>query len=169
MIYAALFKPGPLGTFLGPTLAENQKKRIKKKNLDLASCSESKWVCPGTWFQSSAKREREREQPKILDRPGPAVPPLVWCVPSVLVPHKMCCSRPGPVDMDTLLAAIKPRSTNHSLNLIFKSLPGKTWPRAPLQRARHDKLCRTHLKSTPETNYKAMSWPCPGLGQKTEI
>ncbi len=36
LIYAALFKPGPLGTLLGPTLVENRpKKREKLKYLIL--------------------------------------------------------------------------------------------------------------------------------------
>ncbi len=39
----------------------------------------------------------------------------------------------------------------------------------PLPRARLKEWCRTRLKLAPETNSEAISWPVPGLGQKTSI
>ena len=66
------------------------------------------------------------------------------------------------------LGAIKPRSKHYNLSFgLFRSLPGRTWPRDPFQRVRLEKTSRTHFKLAPETNYKAVSWPCPGLGQKS--
>ena len=42
----------------------------------------------------------------------------------------------------------------------FSAFPGRTWPRDRLERAQPEKWCRMHPKSAPETNSKAMWWPC---------
>ncbi len=39
---------------------------------------------------------------------------------------------------------------------------GRTWPRDPLQRVGLEKWCRTHPRSAPETNSKAVSRPFSG-------
>ncbi len=67
------------------------------------------------------------------------------------------------------LAAIKPRNKKHNLSFVFRSFPGKTWPRDPLQRVRLEQWCRTRLKLAPETNSKATSWLFPGLGKKIQL
>jgi hypothetical protein len=41
--------------------------------------------------------------------------------------------------------------------------PPKLGPKTRSNGSRSKKWCRTHLKLAPETNYKAMSWPFPGL------
>ncbi len=65
------------------------------------------------------------------------------------------------------LQSIMPRNKNYNLSFgLFRSFPGRTWPRDPFQRVRLKKWCRTHLKLAPETDYKVISWPFPGLGQK---
>jgi hypothetical protein len=64
--------------------------------------------------------------------------------------------------------AIKPRNKNdHSSYNLFRSFPGQTWPRDTLQRVRLEQWCRTHVKLSPETIYKAITVPLPGLGQKS--
>jgi hypothetical protein len=41
--------------------------------------------------------------------------------------------------------------------LIFvRSFPGQAGPRDPFQRVKLEQWCRSHLKLTPETNYKAV-------------
>ncbi len=63
------------------------------------------------------------------------------------------------------LVALKPRNKNRNLSFVVSVIPGETWPRDSLQRVRLETWCRTHLKLAPETNYKAMSWPFPGLAK----
>ena len=51
----------------------------------------------------------------------------------------------------------------------FGQVFGQSWPQDPFERVRFEQWCRTHLKLAPETNYKAMSWPFPGLRQKLKF
>ncbi len=68
-----------------------------------------------------------------------------------------------------ILVAIMPRNKKHDLSFgLFRSFSGRAWPRDPLQRVRLEKCNRTHPKLAPESNYKAMSWQYPGLGQQTK-
>ncbi len=75
--------------------------------------------------------------------------------------------RPGPLVPTVLLSLIVllvlPRNNNYDLSFVFRSFSGRAWPRDPLQRVRLEKWCRTHPKLAPETNQKAISWPCPGF------
>ncbi len=74
-------------------------------------------------------------------------------------------------------ASVAPNlSSNHAHKSKFKlkfcfvrSFSGQTWPRDPVQRVRLEKWCRTHLTLAPGINYKVISWPFPGLGQKLKF
>ena len=39
----------------------------------------------------------------------------------------------------------------------FRQIPGRTWPRDPFERVGPEKRCKTHPKSAPEANSKAIS------------
>ena len=63
------------------------------------------------------------------------------------------------------LVAIKTKSYNFSLVFVSGISRPNLAPRpAPTS---FEKWCRTNLILAPETNYKAISWPFPGLGEKS--